>query len=141
MRSRILLCRTSLSTKTSSVATRALLSYSGPTRYPRDDLRQNVAKGTRVTRRASTSSTRPKAADSAPSPDSTDPPAKELSSSNSKNEPSISSQALHVPIEQSFFWAHQSLPEPEPSTLPPPEVFEEILNNVYLCLHPQGATM
>ncbi|KAH9079474.1 hypothetical protein EDB83DRAFT_1277738 [Lactarius deliciosus] len=137
MRSRILLCRTGLSTKSSSVATRAFLSYSGPTRYPRNDPRENVAKGTRVTRRASTSSTRPQAAHSAPSPGGSDPPSKEPDGSNGKNEPSVPSQTLQVPVEQSFFWTHQSLPEPEPSTLPPPEVFEEILNNVYLALHPQ----
>ncbi|KAH9005217.1 hypothetical protein EDB86DRAFT_3062041 [Lactarius hatsudake] len=137
MRSRILLRRTGLSTKTSSVATRALLSYSGPTRYPRNDLRQNVAKGTRVTRRASTSSTRPQAAHSAPSPGGSDPPSKEPDGSNGKNEPSVPSQTLQVPVEESFFWTHQSLPEPEPSALAPPEVFEEILNNVYLALHPQ----
>ncbi|KAI9446395.1 hypothetical protein H4582DRAFT_2116806 [Lactarius indigo] len=119
MRSRILLRRTGLCTKTSSVATRALLSYSGPARYPRNDLRHNVAKGTRVTRRASTSSTRPQAVDSAPSPSSSDTPAKEPDGSNGKSESSVPSQAL------------------EPSTLPPPEVFEEILNNVYLALHPQ----
>ncbi|KAH9180615.1 hypothetical protein EDB89DRAFT_1920100 [Lactarius sanguifluus] len=129
MRARILLRRTGLSTKTSSVATRALLSYSGPTRYPRNALRQNVAKGTHVTRRTSTSSTRPQAAHSAPSP--------ALMVQMEKTNLSVPSQALQVPVEQSFFWTHQSLPEPEPSTLPPPEVFEEILNNVYLALHPQ----
>ncbi|KAI9466274.1 hypothetical protein BJY52DRAFT_1143281 [Lactarius psammicola] len=139
MRSRILLRRTGLSTKTSSVATRALLSYSGPARYPRNDSRENLTKGTRVTRRASTSSIHPQdTADSAPSPGGSDPPSKERASSNSKNEPSISSPALQVPVEQSFLWTHQSLPEPEPSTLPPPEVFEEVLNNVHLALHPQA---
>ncbi|KAF8274954.1 hypothetical protein EI94DRAFT_1824992 [Lactarius quietus] len=137
MRPRILLRRAGLSTKTSSVATRALLSYSGPARYPRNDPPTNLTKGTRVTRRASTSSTRPQDADSAPPPSGSDPP-KEPASSNSKSDPDISSQALQVPAEQSFFWAHQSLPEPEPSALPPPEVFEEILNNVYLALHPQA---
>jgi hypothetical protein len=138
MRSRILLHRTGLSTKTSSVATRALLSYYGPARYPRNDLPANLAKGTRVTRRASTSSTRPQGVDSAPSPSGSDPPSKVPASSDGKNEPSISPQALQVPVEKSFFWTHSSLPEPEPSTLPPPEVFEEILNNVHLALHPQA---
>lgn len=138
MRSRILLRRTGLSTKTCTVATRAFLSYSGPARYPRNDLPSNLVKGSRVTRRASTSSTRPQNADSAPSPNDSDHLSKEPGSSNDKNEPSISSQALQIPVEQSFFWAHQSLPEPEPSSLPPPEVFEEILNNVYLALHPQA---
>ena len=138
MRPRILLRRTGLPTKTSSVATRALLSYSSPARYPRNDLPPNLTKGTRVTRRASTSSTRPKDADAAPSPSDSDPPFKEPASSDSKNESSVSSQTLQVPAEQSFFWTHQSLPEPEPSCLPPPELFDEVLNNVHLALHPQA---
>lgn len=138
MRSRILLRRTGLSTKTSPAASRALLSYSSPARYPRNDLPPNLAKGTRVTRRASTSSTRPQDADAAPSPNGSDPPSKEPTGSDSKNEPSIPSQTLQVSAEQSFFWTHQSLPEAEPSSLPPPEVFDEILNNVHLALHPQA---
>lgn len=138
MRSRILLRRTGLSTKSSSVAPRALLSYSGPARYPRNDLPANQAKGTRVTRRASTSSTRPQNLDSAPSPNGSDPPSNERADLNGKNEPSISSQVLQVPAEESFFWTHTSLAEPDPFTLPPPEVLEEILNNVHLALHPQA---
>jgi hypothetical protein len=138
MRSRILLRRTGLPTRTPSVATRAFLSYTSPARYPRNDPPSNLAKGTRVTRRASTSSTRPQDADSAPSPSSSDPPAKEPAGLAGKNEPSPSSPALQVSADESFFWTHHSLPEPEPSTLPPPEVFEEILNNVHLALHPQA---
>ncbi|KAI9510850.1 hypothetical protein F5148DRAFT_1298209 [Russula earlei] len=36
-----------------------------------------------------------------------------------------------------FFWTNQSLSESESSALPPPEVLEEVLNNVYISLHPQ----
>lgn len=135
MRSCTLLRRTGLPTRTSSVATRALLSYFGPARYPRNDPPSNVAKGARVTRRASTSSTRPQDPGSAPPPSDCDPPAREPASLTSEKEPSSSSQLLQA--NETFVWAHHSLPEPEPSTLPPPEVFEEILNNVYLALHPQ----
>ena len=138
MRSCILLRRTGLPTRTASVATRALLSYSGPARYPRNDPPSKVVKGTRVTRRASTSATRPQDPGSAPTPNDCDPPAREPASLTSENEPSSSSQPLQAPANESFSWAHHSLPEPEPSTLPPPEVFEEILNNVYLALHPQA---
>jgi hypothetical protein len=45
--------------------------------------------------------------------------------------------ALQVSNEQDFFWSYQSLSESESSTLPPPEVFEEVLNNVHISLHPQ----
>ncbi len=135
MPSRILLRRTGLSTKTPLLAPRAYLSYYGPARYPRNELRSNLAKGTRITRRASTSSTHPQNADEAPSPSGSDPPSKDPAGLNGKNE---LTPALQIPIEQSFFWTHESLPKPEPSTLPPREAFEETLNNLYLALHPQA---
>jgi hypothetical protein len=144
MRSHIILRRTRLSTKTSSVSTRALLSYSGPARYPRNDQRSTAARVTRIARRASTSSPTSQPADSARPPDRpSPPPSKEPSApANGRGESSTAAAAptLQVPNEQTFFWTHQSLSESESelATLPPPEVFEEVLNNVHVSLHPQA---
>ncbi|KAI0306509.1 hypothetical protein B0F90DRAFT_1808197 [Multifurca ochricompacta] len=138
MRSHILLRRACLSTKTSSVSTRALLSYSGPARYPRNGLHSTPARSDRVARRASTSSPNSPETDPTPSPSTPSPPTRGLASSNGKDESGISAPILQVSNEQGFFWSYQSLSESESSTLPPPEVFEEVLNNVYLSLHPQA---
>jgi hypothetical protein len=132
MRSHLLLRRTRLS-KTSSVSTCALLSYSGPARYPRNDTRPTPARVSRVARRASTSSPKSLEANSSPST----PPSREPTAPNGKNAPESTAPALQVSNEQDFFWSYQSLSESEPSTLPPPEVFEEVLNNVHISLHPQ----
>jgi hypothetical protein len=138
MRSHILVRRTSLSTgTTSSVSPRALLSYSRPARYPRNDLQSNPARVTRVTRRASTSSPKSLAADPSPSPNNPTPPPRGSTASDGKTESGATPPSFQVPNEQNFFWTYQSLSKSEPSTLPPPEVFEEVLNNVYISLHPQ----
>ncbi|SRR6266851_4901982 len=137
MRSHILLRRTPLSTKTSSVSTRARLSYSGPARYPRNDLQSSPARITRVARRASTSSPNSPGADSTPSPNKSIPPPRGPTASDGKNEPGAASPAVQIPNEQNFFWTYRSLSESEPSNLPPPEVFEEVLNNLHISLHPQ----
>src|SRR5882757_8114697 len=131
-----LLRRTRLSS-TSSVSTRALLSYSGPVRYPRKDVNPTPARVSRVARRASTSSPNSSEANSSPSTDKPNPPSKEPTAPNGKSAPDATVPALQVSNEQDFFWPYQSLSESEPSTLPPPEVFEEVLNNVNISLHPQ----
>ena len=136
MRSQLLLRRTRPSS-TSSVSTRALLSYSGPARYPRNDTRPTPARVSRVARRASTSSPKSPEANSSPSTQKPNPPSKEPTAPNGKNAPDATAPALQVSNEQDFFWPYQSLSESEPSTLPPPEVFEEVLNNVHISLHPQ----
>ena len=137
MRSHILLRRTPLSTKTSCVSTRARLSYSGPARYPRNDPQSSPARVPRVARRASTSTPISSDADSTPSPNKPSPPPRGSTASDGKNGSGATPPALELPNEQNFFWTHQSLSESEPSTLPPPEVFEEGLNNVHISLHPQ----
>lgn len=137
MRSHLLLRRTRLS-KTSSVSARALLSYSGPTCYPRSDTRPTPARVSRVARRASTSSPKSSEASSSPSTEKPNPPSRESTAPNGKNAPDDTAPGLQVSSEQDFFWSHQSLTESEPSTLPPPEVFEEVLNNVHISLHPQA---
>lgn len=137
MRSHILR-RTRLSTNTSFVSTRAPLSYSGPVRYPRNDPHLTPARVTRVARRASTSSPNPPVADSTPFPNKPTPPTGELTTPNVKNEPSTAAPALPVSDEHNFFWTHESLSLSDPSTLPPPEVFEEVLNNVLVSLNPQA---
>ena len=136
MRSQLLLRRTRLS-KASSVSTRALLSYSGPARYPRNDTRPTPPRVSRVTRRASTSS--PKSPEDNPSPPTQrpNPPSKEPTPPNEKNAPDTTAPTPQVLNEQNFFWSYKSLSESEPSTLPPPEVFEEVLNNVHISLHQQ----
>lgn len=136
MRSHLLLRRTRLS-KTSSVSTRALLSYSGPARYPRSDTRPTPARVSRVARRASTSSPSSPDPNSSPSTQKPNPPSREPTASNGKSASDAAAPLLHVSNEQDFFWSYQSLSESEPSTLPPPEVFEEVLNNVHISLHPQ----
>ncbi len=136
MRSQLLLRRTRLA-KTSSVSTRALLSYSGPARYPRNDTRPTPARVSRVARRASTSSPKSPEANSSQSTQKPNPPSREPTAPNGKNAPDATAPALQVSNEQDFFWSYQSLSESEPSTLPPPEVFEEVLNNVHISLHPQ----
>ena len=136
MRSHLLLRRTRLC-KASSVSTRALLSYSGPARYPRNDTRPTPARVSRVARRASTSSPKSLEANPSPSTQKPNPPSKEPTTPNGKNAPDPTAPALQVSNEQDFFWPYQSLSESEPSTLPPPEVFEEVLNNVHISLHPQ----
>jgi len=136
MRSHQLLRRTRLS-NTSSVSTRALLSYSGPARYPRNDSRPTPARVSRVARRASTSSPNSPEANSSPSTQKPNPSSREPTAPNGKNAPEATAPTLQVSNEQDFFWPYQSLPESEPSTLPPPEVFEEVLNNVHISLHPQ----
>lgn len=135
MRSHILVRRTPLSTSTTSpVSPRALLSYSRPARYPRNDLQSSPARVTRVARRASTSSPKSLAADPPPSPSNPTPP---RGSTDGKTESGATPPTFQVPNEQNFFWTYQSLSKSEPSTLPPPEVFEEVLNNVHISLHPQ----
>ena len=137
MRSHLLLHRTRLS-RTCSVSTRALLSYSGPARYPRNDTRPTPARVSRVARRASTSSPNSIEANSSPSTDKPKPPSNESTTPNGKSVSSdATTPALQVSNEQDFFWSYQSLSESEPFTLPPPEVFEEVLNNVHISLHPQ----
>jgi hypothetical protein len=136
MRSHLLLRRTRLS-KTSSVSTRALLSYSGPARYPRNDTRPTPARVSRVARRASTSSPNSSEANSSPSTHNPDSSSREPTASNGKSAPDATVPALQVSNEQDFFWSYQSLSESEPSILPPPEGFEEVLNNVHISLHPQ----
>ncbi|KAI0256767.1 hypothetical protein BJV78DRAFT_1272850 [Lactifluus subvellereus] len=139
MRSHILIRRARLSTKISSVSTRAFLSCSGPAHYPRNDLHSTPARGSRVARRVSTSTSNPPETDSTPPPSKPGHPPRELTgSSNGKSEPGASTPALQVSNEQSFFWTYQSLSESKPSTLPQPEVFQEVLNNVFLSLHPQA---
>ena len=136
MRSHLLLRRTRLS-KTSSVSTRALLSYSGPARYPRNDTRPTPARVSRVARRASTSSPNSLEANPSPSSQKPNPPSREPIAPNGKSVSDDTVEALQVSNEQDFFWSYESLSESEPSTLPPPEVFEEVLNNVHISLHPQ----
>jgi hypothetical protein len=136
MRSQLLLRRTRLS-NTSSVSTRALLSYSRPVRYPRNDTRPTPARVSRVARRASTSSPKSPDANSSPSTQKPNPPPREPTAPNGKNAPDDTAPTLQVSNEQDFFWSYQSLSESEPSTLPPPEVFKEVLNNVLISLHPQ----
>ena len=144
MRSHILIRRARLSTKISSVSTRALLSCSGPARYPRNDLHSPPTKGSRIARRASTSSPNPPGTgsnivESTPTPSKPGHPPKESTgTSNGKDESGVSTPTLPISNEQSFFWTYQSLSESKPSTLPQPEVFEEVLNNVFLSLHPQA---
>ncbi|KAH9966733.1 hypothetical protein BC827DRAFT_1264662 [Russula dissimulans] len=133
MRSHLLLRRTRL---TSSVSTRALLSYSGPARYPRND--PTPARFTRVTRRASTSSPNSSESGSTPSPNKPNSsPREPTAAPDGKNEPGATVPAVQAPDEQNFFWTYQSLSESESHVLPPPEVFEEVLNNVHVSLHPQ----
>ena len=138
MRSQLLLRRTRLS-KASSVSTRALLSYSGPARCPRNDTRPTPARVSRVARRASTSSSKSPEANPSPSTQKPNPPSREPTAPNGKNAPDATAPApaLQVSNEQNFFWPYQSLSESESVTLPPPEVFEEVLNNVHISLHPQ----
>ena len=136
MRSHLLLRRTCLS-NTSSVSTRALLSYSGPARYPRNDTRPTPTRVSRVARRASTSSPNSPEANSSPSTQKPNPPSREPTSPNGKNASDAMTPALQASNEQDFFWSYQSLSGSEPSTLPPLEVFEEVLNNVHISLHPQ----
>ena len=133
MRSHLLLPRTRLS----SVSTRALLSYSGPARYPRNDIPPAPARVSRVARRASTSSPKSPEVNSSPSNHKPNPPTRDPTAPNGKGADDMA-PALQVSNEEDFFWPCQSLPESEPpSTLPPPEVFEEVLNNVHISLHPQ----
>jgi len=137
MRSHLLLHRTRLS-RTSSVSTRPLLSYSGPARYPRNDTRPTPARVSRVARRASTSSPNSIEANPSPSAEKPQPPSREPATPNGKSVSSdATAPALQASNEQDFFWSYQSLSESESSTLPPPEVFEEVLNNVHISLHPQ----
>lgn len=140
MRSHLLLRRTPLSTKNSCVSTRARLSYSGPARYPRNDPQSSPARVPRVARRASTSTSTSPDADSTQSPDKPSPSSRGSAASDGRNGSGATPPppALEVPNEQNFFWTYQSLSESESSTLPPPEVFEEVLNNVHISLHPQA---
>jgi hypothetical protein len=137
MRSHILLRRTPRSTNTTSVSSRALLSYSRPARYPRNDLQSSPVRVTRVARRASTSSPNSPDADPSSSPNKPIPPPKRSDPPDGKNGPAATPPAIQVPNEQNFFWTYQSLSKSEPPTLPPSEVFEEVLNNVHISLHPQ----
>lgn len=133
MRSHILLRRTPLSTKSSC----ARLSYSGPARYPRNDPQSSPPRVPRVARRASTSTPVSQDADSTPSPNKPSHPPRASAAPDGKNGSGTTPQALELPNEQNFFWSYQSLSESESLTLPPPEVFEEVLNNVHISLHPQ----
>jgi hypothetical protein len=133
MRSHILLRRTCLSTTASA---RVPLSYSGLAPFSRNNLHSTPTRGSRIARRASSSSRNPPDSSSTPSPADPARPPNEPNS-NGKNEPSISTPALTVSNQQNFFWSYQSLSESTSHTLPPPEVFEEVLNNTCLSLQPQ----
>ncbi|KAI0273698.1 hypothetical protein BC834DRAFT_223103 [Gloeopeniophorella convolvens] len=143
MRSHLLLRRTCLSTKTSSVSTRALLSYSGPARYPRKDLLPAAAppRNTRAHRRASTTTPAPPESDPPPPSGSSGPPPEDPVEPNGRSQQSPAAPALQGHSTQNFFWSSESLSESETaseSSLPPPEILDEALSHLYLSLHPQA---
>ncbi|KAA1474931.1 AAA-domain-containing protein [Dentipellis sp. KUC8613] len=144
MRSQFLLRRTRLPLKPSSSSSRALLSYSGPARYPR---KENADKPSRAYRRSS-STTSPPVSNPNPSPSepNNEGPSgtpEEPSKPKDRNkdaavESKAADTAPKLPDGLRILWTSESIDPPsDPSALPPTEIFDEVLNNLYVTLHPQ----
>ncbi|KAI0050931.1 AAA-domain-containing protein [Auriscalpium vulgare] len=145
MRSPNLLSRARILSR-SSVSSRALLSYSGPARYPRKDGAPAVPpKSTRVYRRASSSTPAPDESASPSEPgDGDGDPQPEVVVVRIRNgkvveaeEDKPESPGLPTPPGE-VLWSEEFLSERLPTeSLPPPEILEEALNNLYVSLHPK----
>ncbi|KAI0065437.1 AAA-domain-containing protein [Artomyces pyxidatus] len=147
MRSQILRSRTwipsQVPSQLPSVTSRALLSYSGPAHYPRKDAASETPRPTRVYRRSSSSVTPSDANASPPSPDGEEGPsdAKPAAKNDSVGSPSnkeLGPSAPQIPRDLDILWTTETLSEPlSPQSLPPSEILDEALNNLYISLHPQ----
>ncbi|KAI0928566.1 hypothetical protein AcW1_005770 [Taiwanofungus camphoratus] len=154
MRSQLLPRRTRPLIKTQPTYHRALLSSTHALRYPRKD-HPGPAQARaipRLSKRAS-SSVSPSPVDpdsppppSVPKPD--DPPAEDPDEkpkrrTKASTKDTDSSPQLPTGLDHSILWTpEEGLPGPaSPATpnnaLPPPEIFQEILHNLYITLHPQ----
>lgn len=141
MRSQFILRRARLQLRRSSTdPIRALLSYSNPVHYPRKD---SPPRNTRVYRRASSSSAPPPPSIHPPPPNGEErPPDDSVGPSEAKSSsttaPDESPPPPRLPSDLDVLWTPESLAEPSNSTvLPPPEIYEEALNNLWITLHPQ----
>lgn len=151
MRSQLVLRRTRLFSKACSPPSRALLSYSGPARYPRNE--QPLAKSARLSRRSSSTTT--------PSPDASAPESPPEANDNGDDKPPTPPEIPEQPVKTrttrvakestketdithplpnglDILWTAESLADKPPTAAhPPPEIYEEALNNLWLTLHPQ----
>lgn len=157
MRSQLVLRRTRLfsssSSSSSSPTGRALLSYSGPARYPRKE--QTLARNTRLSRRSS-STTTPSSDPAEPPPPSSpegngndedkppplelpEQPATRTRTTRAGKEPTKEAETTPpLPNGLDILWTAESLAEEPPTAShPPPEIYDEALNNLWLTLHPQ----
>ncbi|OJT03134.1 ATPase family AAA domain-containing protein 1 [Trametes pubescens] len=138
---------------------RAQLSSTQALRYPRKD-RPSTQPIPRLSRRAISSETPapehpagPSAASAAtPSPGPEDPPAAEDVEEKPKRRTRVSSSAaalkaevdsVALPTKLDILWTPEDVPSDSSSssapntTLPPPEIFNEVLHNLHIVLHPQ----
>lgn len=163
MRSQLILRRTRLLIKHPSVSHRALISSTRAIRYPRKDPARATAP--RLSKRDSSSAT-PTVNDNdadrseertqliafGASPDPNEPPSEDADKpkqhrGSSVKEPETSSPSLNLPKGLDILWLPNDAPNietsadgashPSTSALPPPEVLNEALTNLYITLHPQ----
>ncbi|VDB82805.1 unnamed protein product [Peniophora sp. CBMAI 1063] len=116
---------------------RALLSSTRPSALPRVPAQQRAVRTSRGSRRSSTSSSAPPAAPS-------DEPNNDPSSSTTvkaivTRDERRKSTPPTLPFNADNFWSAEDLAAnpPPTSSLPPPEILDEALNNLAIALHPQ----
>ncbi|KAH9926228.1 uncharacterized protein B0H18DRAFT_1085140 [Fomitopsis serialis] len=153
MRSQLLARRTRSLVKTPPVRHRALLSSTHALRYPRKDHAGAPSATPRLTKRSSSSVT-PSPGDSEPSaappvlaspsePPNDDGPGEEPEKPRRRRSvvPSREPDPSHpLPNGLDILWTPENDPTSSLATqhaLPPPEIFEEILHNLHITLHPQ----
>ncbi|KZV71876.1 AAA-domain-containing protein [Peniophora sp. CONT] len=116
---------------------RALLSSTRPSALPRVPAQQRAVRTSRGSRRSSTSSSAPPAApsDEPSNEPSTSTATKAIITKDKREKPVPPS----LPFNSDNFWSADELAAnpPPASSLPPPDILDEALNNLAIALHPQ----
>ncbi|KAI0362238.1 AAA-domain-containing protein [Trametes cingulata] len=155
MRSHILACRTRSLAKRLPHYPRAQLSSTHGLRYPRQDrpasqtasplCRRDISSETSPHEQPESPSLEPPAA---PSPSEAETPTPEDGDERPKRRTRISSvketaDSVPLPPDIDILWTPGDGPSrppsssPQSTTLPPPEIFNEVLHNLHIVLHPQ----
>lgn len=125
-------------------AHRALLSSSNIVHYPRRDLRPRLTKRDSSSTPSTSSAPLPGTPAPPPPQDPSEPPVEdEVDQDKPKRRTRSAAQKDSDPLPQlpsslDILWTPQPRSDASPSTnLPPPEIFDEILDNLHVSLHPQ----
>ncbi|CCM02352.1 uncharacterized protein FIBRA_04447 [Fibroporia radiculosa] len=148
MRAHILSRRARSLVKTQPIRHRALLSSTHALRYPRKDHSGSSQATPRISRRSSSSITPPptepdEAVSPSASPSASEPPPEDAND-KPKRRTRVSTASKDtdaspsLPTGLDILWIPEDDPDsPHSHALPPPEIFEEILHNLHITLHPQ----